>query len=67
MQQQIADCLKETVGKYYEFDEEELIEVVEKLYNVFTANKQEEEKLTTPIQRKTEYTISTLNSMKKDS
>ena len=41
-------------------------EVVEKMYNVLTANKQEEEKQTTPIKRKTEYTITTLNSIKKD-
>ena len=31
MQQQIADCPKETAGKYYKFDEAELIEVVDKI------------------------------------
>ena len=35
VQQQISNCLKETVEKYYIFQEEELIEVIEKLYSVF--------------------------------
>ena len=42
IQKQIADCLKETVGQYYEFDDEELIKAVEKLYNVFTSNNQKQ-------------------------
>ena len=53
----------DTIGKFYSFEQEEMEEVVEKMYRVFTSNKQEEEKQTTPIKRKTEYTISTLNSM----
>ena len=67
IKQQIEQCLLDTVGKYHSWIQtRKLEEVVKKKYNVFTANKQEEEKQTTHIKRKTEYTISTLNSMKKN-
>ena len=29
--QQISQCLKETIGKYYTFEEEELINIIDKL------------------------------------
>ena len=61
VQQQIAQCLKETVGKYYTFEEEELINVTDKLYNIFNNNKNQQK-----IFVKTEYTITTLNTMNKN-
>ena len=36
IQQEIAQCLKETIGQYCAFDKEELIKASGKLYNVFT-------------------------------
>ena len=59
--QQIAQCLKETIGKYYTFEEEELINVTDKLYNIFNNNKNQQN-----IFVKIDYTITTLNTMKKD-
>ena len=60
VQQQISQCLKETIGKYYIFEEEELIEVIDKLYNIFNNNKNQEKRTV-----RTDYTITTLNTTKK--
>ena len=46
MKQQIADCLKEYIGKYYSFEQEEMEDVVEKMNDTFHANKQEEKQKT---------------------
>ena len=61
VQQHISNCLKGTVGKYYTFEEEELIEGVDKLYNILSNDKIHEN---TTV--RTDYTITTLNAMKKD-
>ena len=65
IQQQITDCLKETVDKYYKYDEEERIDAVEKLNNVFT-NNQEKEEITDKTKRRTNISLSTLNTMNKN-
>ena len=59
--QQISQCLKETIGKYYTFEEEELMYITDKLYNIFSNNKNQQK-----IFVRTDYTITTLNTMKKD-
>ena len=61
VQQQISNCLKETIGKYYTFEEEELMYITDKLYNIFNNNKNQQK-----IFVRTDYTITTLNTMKKD-
>ena len=61
VQQQISNCLKETIGKYYTFEEEELMYITDKLYNIFNNNKNQQK-----IFVKTEYTITTLNTMNKN-
>ena len=61
MRQQITDCLKNTIGKYYAFEEEELMYITDKLYNIFNNNKNQQN-----IFVKTEYTITTLNTMNKN-
>ena len=43
--QQISQCLKETIGKYYTFEEEELINVTDKLYNIFNNNKNQQKNI----------------------
>jgi len=65
MKQQIEQCLLATIGQYYSFEQEEMEEVVEKMYNLFNDNKQEEE-ITTNTKRRTNFSISTLNTMKKE-
>ena len=60
VQQQISQCLKETIGKYYTFEEEEVIDVTDKLYNIFNNNKNQQKIFVM------DYTITTLNTMKKD-
>ena len=67
MQQQIANCLKETVDKYYEFDEE-LIEGVDKMYNVYNVytNNQKQEETTENTKRRTNFSIKTLHTMNKN-
>ena len=42
MKQQIADCLKNTIGTHYSFEQAEMEDVVNKMYNIFHENKQEE-------------------------
>ena len=64
MKQQIADCLKNTIGTYYSFEQEEMEDVVEKMYNIFHANKQEGK--TENRKRKTNFSITTLNTMNKN-
>jgi len=59
--QQISQCLKETIGKYYIFEEEELINIIDKLYNIFNNNKNQQKTFV-----KIEYTITTLNTMNKN-
>ena len=59
--QQISNCLNETIGKYYTFKEEELMYITDKLYNIFNNNKNQQN-----ISVKTEYTITTLNTMNKN-
>ena len=45
MRQQIADCLKETIGQYYSFEQEEMEDAVENMYNVCTViNKKKKNK-----------------------
>ena len=61
VQKQISNCLKETIGKYYTFEEEELMYITDKLYNIFNNNKNQQN-----IFVKIDYTITTLNTMKKD-
>ena len=56
--QQISNCLKETIGKYYTFEEEELIDVTDKLYNIFNNNKIQQKNIC--------KNITTLNTMKID-
>ena len=63
MKQQIADCVKETIGQYYWFEQEEMEDIVEKMYNIFHANKQEEKH---KHKRKTSFSIITLNTMNKN-
>ena len=64
MKQQIEDCLKNTIGTYYAFEQEEMEDVVGKMYNIFHANKQEEK--TENTKRKTNFSITTLNTMNKN-
>ena len=64
MKQQIEECLKNTIGTYYAFEQEEMMDVVEKMYTIFHNNKQEE----TPeiTKKRTSFSITTLNTMNKN-
>ena len=42
MKQQITECLKNTIGTYYAFEQEQMMDVVEKMYTIFHDNKQED-------------------------
>ena len=64
MKKQITECLKNTIGTYYSFEQDEIKDVVEKMYTIFHANKQEE---TPEITKKgTSFSITTLNTMNKN-
>jgi len=64
MRQQIEECLKNTIGKYYSFEQDEIEDVVEKMYDIFHANKQEENPEIT--KKRTSFSITTLNTMNKN-
>ena len=64
MRQQITDCLKNTIGTYYAFEQDEMEDVVEKMCNIFHANKQDENPEIT--KKRTSFSITTLNTMNKN-
>ena len=63
MKQQISDCLKNTIGTYYAFEQEEMEDIAEKMYTIFHDNKQEQKPENT--KRKTNFSITTLNTVNK--
>ena len=68
IEQQITACLKsllENIMRSMINFEQELIEIVGKLYNVLKINKVQE-KATVRNKTRTDYTIAILNTMKKD-
>ena len=64
MRQQIEECLKDTIGTYYAFQQDEIEDVVEKMCNIFHANKQDENLEIT--KKRTSFSITTLNTMNKN-
>ena len=64
MKQQITDCLKNTIGTYYAFEQDEMEDVVKKMYTIFHDNKQEETQEIT--KKRTSFSITALNTMNKN-
>ena len=64
MRQQITECLKNTIGTYYAFEQDEMEDVVEKMCNIFHANKQGE--IPEITKKRTSFSITTLNTMNKN-
>ena len=64
MKQQITECLKNTIGTYYAFEQEQMMDVVEKMYTIFHDNKQEDK--TEITKKRTSFSITTLNTMNKN-